>query len=936
MCCSSPLNSTGTRTQYSREYLLSLRNSRASRSAGTLDLSAAPRCTIRKRGRRGGIRQRAKKRRHRLPLPSIVFGNTQSIRNKTDELEACVRYRSEYRDANMLAITESWLTENDCNPDLEGFTMVRLDRDEETSEKSKGGGVCLYINDKWCNNVTVKHKFCSGDIELLSVATRPFYLPREFNQIFTTVVYIPPDGNDNAAAYKIMEVVNSLLSESPESPCFVLGDFNTCRLNRVLPHFKQYVTCETRNTKTIDLCYGNIPGAFRSFPMASLGRSDHNMIQLVPTYLRKLKRTKPVIRTIQVWSRDAEEALNGCFHSTDWPVFFESSETLDEAVDVMSSYVNFCVDTVLDKKDIKVYGNDKPWLNGETKKVINEKMSTFKTESKEERKVTQKKLDKVIKQAKNRFADKIEENFKDNKPRKMWQGIQTITGCKPKKKQPAVTDEAKLAEELNEFYTRFDRYDFSTEQNQIIDDIEQLPHGQVKVEEAEVKLLFSKVDPRSAPGPDKVSGKVLKNCNESLAPAFCHAFNQCLEEGVVPETWKTATIVPVPKKSNPKEMNDYRPVALTSVPFKCLERIVLDRLRKETSEHQDPNQFAYKKGSSTDDAIILLIQNILSHLEKQKTYARVLFIDFSSAFNTIQPHLMLEKLMSMSVNPTLLKFIMSFLTNRKQKVRVGQTLSSEKTTNTGAPQGCVLSPVLFTLYTSDCKSEDILIKFADDTSLTGLISSDESKYRESVGKLEEWCDDNFLELNVSKTKEVVVDFRRKPSELDPVTMKGEAVERVSSYKYLGVTIDEKLNFADHVQNTSKKANQRMFFLRKLKKCKVKKDILSIFYQCSIQSVMLFNSICFFNNAKQCDKDKLERTNSLAGKIIGEEQLSLEKKNETNMKKKMTKILSDPFHPMQTFIETSKRHPSRLISCKSRTDRFRNSFLPTAIRLFNEK
>ena len=311
-----------------------------------------------------------------------------------------------------------------------------------------------------------------------------------------------------------------------------------------------------------------------------------------------------------------------------------------------------------------------------------------------------------------------------------------------------------------------------------------------------------------------MSGKVLKNCNESLAPAFCHAFNKCLEEGKVPEAWKTATIVPVPKKPNPKEMNDYRPVALTSVPFKCLERIVLERLRKETAKHQDQNQFAYKKGSSTDDAIILLIQNILSHLEKQKTYARVLFIDFSSAFNTIQPHLMLEKLMSMSVDPTIMKFILSFLTNRKQKVRVGQTFSSEKTTNTGAPQGYVLSPVLFTLYTADCKSEDILIKFADDTSLTGLISNDESRYRESIENLKEWCDNNFLELNVSKTKEVVVDFRRKSSELEPVTLKSEPVERVSLYKYLGVTIDDKLNFSEHTQVISKKANKRMFFLRK--------------------------------------------------------------------------------------------------------------------------
>ena len=149
-----------------------------------------------------------------------------------------------------------------------------------------------------------------------------------------------------------------------------------------------------------------------------------------------------------------------------------------------------------------------------------------------------------------------------------------------------------------------------------------------------------------------------------------------------------------------------------------------------------------------------------------------------------------------------------------------------------------------------------MIKFSDDTSLTGLISNDESRYRESVGAHEEWCDNNFLDLNVTKTKEVVVNFRRKTDELQPVILKGEEVERVPSYKYLDVIIDDKLNFSEHARAISKKANKRMFFLRKLKKCKVNQDILSIFYQSSVQSVMLYNSTCFFGNANQGEKVKL--------------------------------------------------------------------------------
>ena len=109
----------------------------------------------------------------------------------------------------------------------------------------------------------------------------------------------------------------------------------------------------------------------------------------------------------------------------------------------------------------------------------------------------------------------------------------------------------------------------------------------------------------------------------------------------------------------------------------------------------------------------------------------------------------------MSVNPVLIRWIFSFLTDRPQQVRVGQALSSLLTTNTGAPRGCVLSPALFVLYTADCRSKEdgnVMVKFTDDTSLSGLIQEDDSSYRQAVEELIEWCDRNYLELNVSETK----------------------------------------------------------------------------------------------------------------------------------------------------------------------------------------
>ena len=135
----------------------------------------------------------------------------------------------------------------------------------------------------------------------------------------------------------------------------------------------------------------------------------------------------------------------------------------------------------------------------------------------------------------------------------------------------------------------------------------------------------------------------------------------------------------------------------------------------------------------------------------------------------MQPHLLVEKFLAMSVNPVLIHWIFSFPTDRPQQVRVGQALSSLLTTSTGAPQGCVLSPALFVLYTADCRSKEdgnVMVKFADDTSLSGLIQEDDSSYREAVEELTEWCDKNYLDLNVSKTKEFVINFRKAKINMD--------------------------------------------------------------------------------------------------------------------------------------------------------------------------
>ncbi len=243
----------------------------------------------------------------------------------------------------------------------------------------------------------------------------------------------------------------------------------------------------------------------------------------------------------------------------------------------------------------------------------------------------------------------------------------------------------------------------------------------------------------------------------------------------------------------------------------------------------------------------------------------------------------------------------------------------------GAPQGCVLSPLLFTLLTHDCTamfSSNHIIKFADDTTVVGLISNnDETHYREEVAQLAEWCGANNLSLNVEKTKEIVLDFRRRNSiDHPPLAIDSLTVERVSSTKFLGVHITEDLTWTTNTMSLSKKAQQRLHFLRRLKRASLPPPILTTFYRGTIESVLTSCITVWYRNCSAADCKTLQRTVNMAAKIIGAPLPSI---LDIFLARCSSKTNTHPSHSLFQLLPSGRRYRS----IRARSTRLLNSYFP---------
>jgi hypothetical protein len=538
----------------------------------------------------------------------------------------------------------------------------------------------------------------------------------------------------------------------------------------------------------------------------------------------------------------------------DWQEIFTQHDT-NTAFNLFHQEVKSIYDVAFPIKKVKTkYYTRKPWLSMGLKNSIKlknklyvqyKKCSSVYNETKY--KNYRNKINKLIKIAEKKYyEDKLESN-KCNM-RKSWNIIKEFIGTKKSAKIQSkfklsngeiTTDKKIICDNFNTFFVNI-----GPTLAKGFDNVNGLPGDYLKnmqlnsmfltpVTSEEIKkIMFSLKD--SAPGHDDIRLGPLKSVFLSINEPLTYICNLSLNQGVFPDILKIANVIPLYKKDDPMSFNNYRPVSLLCSLSKVLEKIMYTRVISFLDDNKIlfAYQFGFRKSHSTYLALTVLMDKILKSLENGD-YVVGVYLDFSKAFDTVDHKILLSKLNYYGIRDSALNWFQNYLENRSQYVTYNNERSELKYMQCGVPQGSILGPLLFLIYINDlsnvCKST-MPIFFADDSNLfkNGKnISEIEKNLNEELSHIVKWLKINKLTLNVDKTQCMLFTSKHYNRALD-LKIENSHIVQVKKAKFLGVIIDEKLKWKDHILYISNKISKAIGIIIKARVLG-KKSMLTLYY-----------------------------------------------------------------------------------------------------------
>lgn len=355
--------------------------------------------------------------------------------------------------------------------------------------------------------------------------------------------------------------------------------------------------------------------------------------------------------------------------------------------------------------------------------------------------------------------------------------------------------------------------------------------------ENEVILLINNLNTKKSNGPDNIPASLLKNNVLEFAKILSQIFNLILQTGDYPDCLKIAKVVPIFKAGESWDCNNYRPISTLSVFNKILEKMLVTRLTNFLNIHEVLYKFQYgfRQGSSTQTAIIELVDDVIDAIDSGK-FMGGLFLDLKKAFDTLNHEILLRKLECYGIRGVANTVIKSYLTNRKQFVQIEDKRSSLAPINVGVPQGSNIGPLLFLLFINDLPRLNLNGKarlFADDTALfypNKDIHSIITLMEKDLQTLNQYFNANLLSLNPSKTKYMIFrSIRRLEPEHDDPRLGPTVIEKVNCFKYLGIQLDPILSWINHIKVVEKRVSSYLGILWRVRLFVPRKILLKYYF-----------------------------------------------------------------------------------------------------------